>query len=180
MSPPTFALLETWTCFGQWLPGERRGYVSNTIERPGYRPKRNEVGTACDRGETATYMRARELQRHETVSLTFEQARVAAQAMIDAAAEREWVILQGAVMANHVHVVVANCPDDGPAVRRVLKGTSQAALSRFAGTLCKWWTTGGSDRYKHGEAAIASAIEYVNNQEFVLVKIVNNEIVEVS
>ena len=38
-----------------------------------------------------------------------------------------------AVMANHVHVLVTNCPDDGPAVRRVLKGVSQAELSRGEG-----------------------------------------------
>lgn len=178
MTPLTFALLETWTCFGQWLPGDKRGYVSNTYEGPGYRPKRNEVGMPFDRGDTATYARARELQRHETVWLSRDEARVAAGAMIDAAKEREWVILQGAVMANHVHVVVANCPDNGPAVRRILKGTSQAALSRFAGRLRKWWTTGGSDRYKHGESAVGAAIKYVDEQEFVLVKIVNNEMVE--
>jgi hypothetical protein len=78
-------------------------------------------------------------------------------------------------MANHVHIVVTQCPDDGPAVRRILKGTSQAALSRLAGTPRKWWTTGGSDRYKHGEAAIMTAVNYVANQEFPLVFIVNNE-----
>jgi REP element-mobilizing transposase RayT len=175
---PTFALLETWTCFGQWLPGDKRGYVSNTYEGPGYRPKRNQWGTPSDRGDTATYQRARQLQRNPTVFLNIDQARVAAQAMIDAAQQRGWIILQGAVMANHVHVVVTDCPDDGPAVRRILKGTSQAALSRFAGKLGKWWTTGGSDRYKHGESAIAAAIKYVDEQEHVLVKIVNNEIVE--
>jgi REP element-mobilizing transposase RayT len=82
-------------------------------------------------------------------------------------------------MANHVHVVITHCPDDGPAVRRVLKGTSQAALSRLAGKLRKWWTTGGSDRYKHGASAVAAAIKYVDEQEHVLVKILNNEIVEV-
>jgi REP element-mobilizing transposase RayT len=118
------------------------------------------------------------LQRHETVSLTRAEARVTAQAMIAAAQERDWVILQGAIMANHVHVVVANCPNNGPAVRRVLKGTSQAALSRFVGRLRKWWTTGGSDRYKNDAEAVARAIHYVANQEFMLVKIVNNEIVE--
>ena len=136
------------------------------------------MGTSFDRGETATYVRARELQRHETVNLTVEQARVAARAMVEAAMEREWVILQGAVMTNHVHIVVAQCPDNGSAVRRILKGTSQAALSRFAGKLRKWWTTGGSDRYKHGEGAVAAAVRYVDEQERMLVKIVNNEIVD--
>ena len=35
-----FVLHITWTCYGNWLPGDRRGYVSNTL-RPegGFRPK---------------------------------------------------------------------------------------------------------------------------------------------
>jgi hypothetical protein len=36
-------------------------------------------------------------------------------------------------MSNQVHMVVANCPDDGPAVRRVLKGVAQAALNQLSG-----------------------------------------------
>ncbi len=179
MSLPTFALLESWTCYGQWLPGDKRGYVSNTFDKLGYRPKRNQPGTPCDCADTATYQRARQLQKHPTVRLTPEQTRVAAGAMINAAQERGWLILQGALMANHVHIVICRCPDDGPAVRRVLKGTSQAALSRTAGTPRKWWTTGGSDRYKHGMNAVRNAVDYVANQKFMLVKIVNNEIVQV-
>lgn len=80
-------------------------------------------------------------------------------------------------MANHVHAVVTECPDNGPAVRRVLNGVSQAALSGAAEKPRTWWTSGGSDRYKHGRAAVEAAINYVAEQERVLVQIVNNEIV---
>ena len=79
--------------------------------------------------------------------------------------------MRGAVMANHVHVVVTECPDDGPTVRRVLKGISQAALSRQNQSPRRWWTQGGSDRYLHGERAIAAAMRYVENQDYVLAKI---------
>jgi REP element-mobilizing transposase RayT len=177
-SDEAFALLITWTCFGQWLPGDRRGYVSNTLSEDGYRPKNNVVGAAYDQNDAATYQRAKQLQKQTTVWLTAAQARVAAQAMIRATVERGWVILRGAVMANHVHMVVADCPDDGPAVRRVLKGVSQAALSKAAGQPRTWWTAKGSDRYKHGHAAVEAAINYVAEQERVLVHIVNNEIVD--
>jgi REP element-mobilizing transposase RayT len=173
-----FALLITWTCYGQWLPGDRRGYVSNTLVEDGYRPKRNVVGTAYDRDDAATYQRAKQLQKQSAIWLTAAQARVAAEAMIQAVSERGWMILRGALMASHVHVVVTECPDDGPAVRRVLKGVSQAALSKAAGQPRTWWTAKGSDRYKHGHAAVEAAIKYVAKQEHVLVHIVNNEIVE--
>lgn len=175
--PHVFALLESWTCYGQWLPGDQRGYVANTLTHEGYREKRNQPGTPCERNDSATYRRAQELQKGETVRLSAEQAIVAATAMIEAAVDREWLILRGAIMANHVHILVANCPDDGPAVRRVLKGTSQAALSRSLGESRKWWTSGGSDRYKHGAAAVAAAVNYVANQEYPLVLIVENKLV---
>jgi hypothetical protein len=66
-----------------------------------------------------------------------------------------------------------DCPDDGPGVRRILKGNPQAALSRHMGRSQRWWTAGGSDRYKHGEEEIATAIRYVADQPGKLVEIVD-------
>lgn len=164
-----FGLLETWTCYGQWLPGDPRGYVSNTLTEEGYRAKRNAPGTAYDRDERATHQRAKALQKYPTTWLTAELAVVAAEAIIAAAIDREWVILRAAVMSNHIHVVVAECPDNGSAVRRVLKGVSQAKLNEHIGKPCSWWTRGGSDLYLHGERAILAAISYVARQERMLV-----------
>ena len=65
------------------------------------------------------------------------------------AGEPGWRIVRGAIMANHIHVVIADCPDDGPGVRRILKGNSQADLSDAAGATRRSWTQGGSDRYLH-------------------------------
>ena len=76
-------------------------------------------------------------------------------------------------MGNHVHVVVQGCPDDGPAVRRVLKGNTQAALTKNHGSPRVWWTARGSDRYKHGQCAIDTAINYVANQEHKLAEVVD-------
>ncbi len=177
--PITFALLETWTCHGQWLPGDRRGYVSNTLTDEGYRPKRNEPGTPYDRDDARTYERARQLQKYPTIWLTRLQGECVARAAIGAAVEREWLILRGAVMSNHVHMVVANCPDDGPAVRRVLKGVTQAALNKLVGRPARWWTRGGSDRYKLGARAIEAAVSYVAGQAHMLCAIASNEIVDV-
>jgi REP element-mobilizing transposase RayT len=130
-----------------------------------------------DRGNADTWLRAKEVQKYESVLLTLHDAQAAAVAMIEACVNRGWLILQAAIMANHVHVVVADCPDDGPAVRRVLKGTRQAAMSRQFGRPRKWWTEGGSDRYKHDDAAITAAVNYVANQSHPLVFIVKNELV---
>jgi len=47
MPDEPFALLITWTCYGTWLPGDRRGYGSNTRRKDGkYDPKQNIPGTS--------------------------------------------------------------------------------------------------------------------------------------
>ena len=142
-SDRAFALLETWTCYGQWLPGDSRGYVSNTLTEEGYRAKRNVRGTKFDRDDPATLRRAQALQKHPTIWLTEELANATAEALLAATVNREWIILRAAVMSNHVHAVVANCPDNGSTVRRVLKGVSQAKLNDYVGSPQSWWTRGG-------------------------------------
>jgi REP element-mobilizing transposase RayT len=160
-----FALLITWTCYGTWLPGDPRGHVSNTLlPEGGFLPKENVPGTPYSQGDEFTRQRARSLQRGPTVYLTAEQALVVADSLCQAAQTRGWRILRGSVMANHVHVVVMDCPIDGPAVRRVLKGTSQASLNDHVGHNQRWWTAGGSDRYKNDWPAIEAAVKYVADQ----------------
>src|SRR6266852_1278521 len=117
MNDRPFALHITWTCYGTWLPGDRRGHVSNVLlPEGGFRPKENVPGTPYSRGDKFTHQRARALQKEPTVYLTAEQALVVAVSLNQAAQARGWRILRGAVMANHIHVVLMDCPNDGPAV----------------------------------------------------------------
>jgi REP element-mobilizing transposase RayT len=177
MNDDTFALLITWTCYGTWLPGDERGHVSNVLlSEGGFDPKRNVPGTPVAAGDAFTRTRAAALQKGATVWLTEAQALCAAGALVEAARDRDWHIRRAALMANHVHVVVCDCPDDGPAVRRVFKGVSQAALSKAEGRSQRWWTAGGSDRYKHGTAAVQAGIDYVANQAHKLAEIVDMEV----
>jgi REP element-mobilizing transposase RayT len=177
MSDDAFALHITWTCYGTWLPGDERGHVSNLlVPEGGFEPKQNVPGTPVAAGDAFTRARASALQKGDTVWLTPAQALCAAKALVAAARERGWRILRASLMANHIHVVVCDCPDDGPAVRRILKGVTQAALSAAQGRSQRWWTAGGSDRYKHGTRAIEAAVNYVANQEYKLVEIVDMEV----
>jgi REP element-mobilizing transposase RayT len=169
-----FAIHITWACYGNWLPGDLRGYVSNTLDpKGGFAPKQNIPGTPYTADDGHTYKHARELQKYGTVRLTTDIARAAAEALVEAAAVRQWRILRAAIMANHVHVVITDCPDDGPEVRRVLKGTSQAGMSEKFGKPMRWWTAEGSDRYKHDWQAIDKAVNYVAGQEGILAEIVD-------
>jgi REP element-mobilizing transposase RayT len=121
---------------------------------------------------------ALERQKSPTISLNRDQALAVARLLIESARQRSWRILSAAVMHNHVHVLVADCPDDGPTVRRVLKGTTQAGLSRHAGHPRRWWTRGGSDRYLHGEHEIHARISYIARQKGILAQILDMEIVQ--
>jgi REP element-mobilizing transposase RayT len=171
---PDFALHITWTCYGTWLPGDDRGHVSN-VRNPdrGYSPRRNTPGTPYAAGDPWTLTRARSLQKQSTVWLDAGQADRVAETLVTVAKSRGWFIPRAAVMANHVHVVVFDCPADGPAVRRVLKGTTQAALTDLADQPRTWWTTGGSDRYKNDPTAVAAAINYVARQTGKLAEVID-------
>jgi REP element-mobilizing transposase RayT len=169
-----FALHITWTTYGSRLPGDERGYVSNTlIPSYGYERKQNTPGAPCTADDAPTRARARELQKWPTVYLTAAEALAVAQSLVETARRYGWSIRRAAVMANHVHAVVQGCPDDGPTVRRVLKGNTQAALTKHHGWPRVWWTTRGSDRYKHGQPAIVAANNYVANQEHKLAEVID-------
>src|SRR4029078_10706283 len=102
------------------------------------------------------------------VWLNEAQARCVAESIAFACEKRTWRILRAAIMSNHVHVVIADCPDDGPEVRRVLKGVSQSSLSKLRGCPGRWWTRDGSNRYLHGADSIEAAVRYVTDQQHIL------------
>ncbi len=177
MHDDEFALLITWTCYGTWLPGDRRGFVSNIRRSDGkYDPKQNVPGTPITTDHAATREHAAAVQKYPTSALDARLAHVVAEALIQACAKRNWHILRAAIMWNHVHVVVCKCPDNGPEVRRILKGVSQNSVCEFLGKPRRWWTAGGSDRYLHGTRAIESAVNYVANQSGKLAEIIDMKI----
>ena len=105
MEEKPFAVHITWTCYGTWLPGDPRGYVSNTLS-PGskYQPKQNIPLTEHTKNDQRTYRMAQWSQKGETVFLSAVQAEIVSHRLVKAAATRQWRILRAAVMRNHVHV----------------------------------------------------------------------------
>lgn len=168
----------TWTTYGTWLPGDPRGHVSNIVGPDDrYHPKSSQFATEVSQGDSATLNRALSRQKHRTVWLDSSIAETCAAALIESAVERDWRILRSAVMRNHVHVVVLNSVLSGPATRRILKGVSQARMSDAAGKNQRWWTRRGSDRSVSGSQAILSVMRSVENQQGILIRIANNQIV---
>ena len=174
MNDEFFALHITWTCYGTWLPGDPRGYTSNTLtNESAYLPKQNTPGSPHTANDLRTFRMAQFNQKGETVALTQELAVVVCRSLVASAEQRGWRILRAAVMWNHVHVVVCDCPDDGPGVRRVLKGVSQSNLTKYTEQSRRWWTAGGSDRHKRTEEAALAAIQYDADQRGILAEIID-------
>lgn len=177
MNEQPLALFLTWTTYGTWLPGDSRGYVSNTLQPDGtFQFRHNHVGKPFDRDDVRTLRYAKLLQRDPTTWLTPAQSLVAAESMVEASLKRGWRIIRGAVMTNHVHVVVSEVPIDGPSVRRVLKGVSQRRLTERtnAGKSRRWWTAGGCDRVLRDDLSMENAVQYVEYQKCILAQIVEN------
>ncbi|MEX1042727.1 MAG: hypothetical protein WDZ51_18980 [Pirellulaceae bacterium] len=174
----TVAMFFTWTTYGTWLPGDKRGHVSNKL-RPtgGFEQKQNRPETPYATGDDYTQQRARNLQTWPTVWLSEPEAMVVAKSLVELSEKREWMILRAAVMSNHVHVVLTECPIDGPAVRRILKGVTQSDLSKSVGQSRRWWTTGGSDRMRRGERSILETIRYTAGQAGILAEVVENRVI---
>jgi hypothetical protein len=95
-----FALHITWTTYGTWLPGDERGYVSNTLqENRRYARRENQLGRPYTKDSAITRQRAAALQKHPTAFLTPQLALAVAEELVEAAAKRDWYIARAAIMA---------------------------------------------------------------------------------
>ena len=170
--------LLTSTFYGNWLPGDPRGFVSRvTDDRPDdpatpVRHEHDRPGTPCDADVPGLRRSAAALMKGEPVRLSREQVDVLLEQFRETAAYRGWTLLAAAITPNHVHLVVG-CPSD-PDPPRLLQAfksyASRALTARFgrpaAGT---WWTAGGSARKLPDEAAVQGAVRYVAEQHAPLV-----------
>ncbi|MFO0925715.1 MAG: hypothetical protein U0736_01600 [Gemmataceae bacterium] len=177
--------LLTSTFYGNWLPGDPRGFVSrvrDTRSDDAASPHRREhdlPGTECDRDLPGLLQASREQLRGEPVRLASDTARVLAGQFRETATCRHWHLLAFAILANHVHLVVGVDGDPDPA--RMLadfKAYGSRALTAQAGRPASgnWWTSGGSKRKLPDPSAVAGAVAYVRNQHEPLLVWVDEEL----
>jgi REP element-mobilizing transposase RayT len=156
------------TTYGNWLPGDPRGFVSD------YRSARREK--ILDNVPGTPYAKDMpELQEHARVGLkgppiilTAAQADAMFAQFYETATIRNWKLFAVGIMAKHVHLVVGVLGDPDP--NKVLgdfKSYASRTLNAKWGSPKSetWWTERGSTRKLRDEAALLAAIEYVRNQE---------------
>ncbi|MDY3552403.1 transposase [Gemmata sp. JC717] len=170
--------LLTSTFYGNWLPGDPRGFVSRVRDRRP-RPAEDVVrlehdrpGTPCDADLPGLWRAAVHQMKGPRVRIDRAQADALANQFRETAAHRQWVLHALAVMANHIHLAVTVTDDIEPSdILGDFKSYGSRVLNarwgkRPNGT---WWTQSGSKRKLPNERAISDAIAYIVGQEYPLV-----------
>jgi REP element-mobilizing transposase RayT len=164
--------LLTSTAYGNWLPGDPRGFVSNVRDGPGPEVRHNIPGTPFDADMPKLCETARRNLQSPPILFNWPQAEVLLTQFQETAAHRDWQLLAVAIMANHVHWVLGVPGDPEPeSLLRDLKSYGSRALNRRWSKPASdtWWTESGSKRKLPNHDAVLAAIRYVINQEFPLV-----------
>ena len=156
--------LLTWRTYGTWLPGDPRGSVTRVRVDNGSRIEHDTPGTAMDGAMPALEHAARAAMKGPPILLTQEQADAVADQFIETARFRGWSILAGAVMCNHVHLVLG-VPGD-PSPTKLLGdfkawGTRRLDIGWGKPAGETWWTDGGSKRKLPAEESVLAAVAYV-------------------
>ena len=159
--------LLTWTMYGNWLPGDDRGFVGTNHEEGGPRVIHNIPQTDYDANQPALRKYAKEQLKCPPIRLCLEQAEVLLAQFQQTAAFRQWQLIAVAIMVNHVHIVVGVPGDPDP--EKILgdfKAYGSRVLSQLSGKPKSgtWWTESGSKRKLKDDVAILGAVEYVKNQ----------------
>lgn len=169
--------LITWTCYGNWLPGDPRGFVSRVRDRRSDDPNvsnritHNQPGTDCDRDISALRQSALASLKGDPIRLDRTQARILFEQFHETATYRGWNLAAVAIMTNHIHLVVGFYGD--PAPDRCMGDFKAYGSRRLNQRFGKppsdtWWTDKGSQRKLPNVEAIRSAIAYVLRQRFAL------------
>jgi REP element-mobilizing transposase RayT len=170
--------LLTSTFYGNWLPGDPRGFVSRVREtRPEDLPAESRVehdtpGTPYDADLPGLHRYARQQLRGAPIRIHPDQAQVPLNQFQETATYRGWLLLAVAVLANHVHLVVGVNGEPSPTkVLGDFKAYGSRALTRQWGKPPgdTWWTYDGSKRKLASEQALRAAIAYVRSQHQPLV-----------
>jgi REP element-mobilizing transposase RayT len=132
----------TWTTYGTWLQGDRRGFVKD--------------GKTLDGNEKLK--RANEkLQKHEPIILTFSERSIILKAIIAEVQRIGHNIEAIAVCSNHVHIAARPCKETIELIVSRYKNISRTALNRKE----RIWTRGFDKQFCFSEQDFKQRVEYV-------------------
>jgi REP element-mobilizing transposase RayT len=150
----------TWTTYGTWLPGDKRGWVRAGI-------------LGIQNSDPVLEEKARYQMVEDSIVLTIAQRDIVKQTIVSHCRIREWTLHACNARTNHVHLVVS--ADHGiDDVMNQLKAWCSRKLSDSAGLTKvvakkagrrRWFTEGGDKEEIHDEEHLRNAIRYVNERQ---------------
>jgi len=145
----TYGYMVTWTTYGTWLQGDKRGFV-----------KKGKVLSGSEGLQQANERRRME----EVVKLKKVESEVVRKAMLEEAVRIGEEILALSLRSNHVHVVVGN---GGRPVEKVVSRLKSAAYyaMRERGFKGRLWTRGYDKRYCFDEESLRARVDYVKRHK---------------
>jgi REP element-mobilizing transposase RayT len=158
------------TCYGNWLPGNKAGFVGHIREHRQDDPAADRrvvhdlPRTPCDADIPRLQEAARALMKGQPIQLTLSHAEVMLAQFQETARHRKWSIEAVAIMFNHFHIVVGvnGDPEPGKILGDFKSWCTRRLSQRFgepaSGT---WWTERGSKRKLPNQTALLAANEYV-------------------
>jgi REP element-mobilizing transposase RayT len=139
----------TWTTYGTWLQGDKRGYVKNGTIMP-----------ANDKLKSANQNQ----QKFQTVKLNSNQKHIVRKAILQEAQKINQKIPAITVCSNHVHIVAKVSSESIEQIVHRYKRLSTFVL-RKAGLDGKVWSTGFDKRFCFTDKDIEQKAKYVNGHK---------------
>jgi REP element-mobilizing transposase RayT len=147
------AYLITFTTYGTWLHGDKRGSVDR---------EHNKYGDEYLPGKESFEQQDCKLLKNNIVTLAAKDRDIVLAAILSQCEFRGWFAHSVHVRSNHIHIVVSSI-EEPEKIMSVLKAYSTRAL-RVSGVLrSKFWTKHGSTRYLWTKERLYTAIKYVRD-----------------
>jgi REP element-mobilizing transposase RayT len=137
----------TWTTYGTWLQGDKRGYMRDGKVLP------------ADSGLEGAN---KKLQKSKFVRLTSEQKKVVEDAVLKEAQRIGQKILAMAVYSNHIHLVISSGYGSIESAVSRYKNVATSALKK-TGLKRRIWTRGFDKRFCFSDEQLKQKIKYVRS-----------------
>jgi len=139
----------TWTTYGSWIPGDKRGYVKNGKILP---------------GDLETLKNNKKRQKSSTVKLGTKEKEIIRREILSEAKRIGQKVEALSVYSNHIHLVVRPHTESIEKIAGRYKSLTTRALWKH-GHIGRIWTRGFDKRFCFTEEEIARKIQYVNNHK---------------
>ncbi len=138
--------MATWTTYGTWLPGDKRGYVDNKGQ--------------LQQGDEALYEKSKELQKSPTVTLNLAEKNSVKHTILDESLRIGHKIISLAVCTNHVHLLAR--PYQEPIDKMINRYKSLTTRIFWEhGRTGKIWTRGYDKQFCFNEKELVARMVYI-------------------